>query len=69
MVEIIRHYFKESSVPLMSGLPLPKDADGIVRNKRFIDCKFHPNCDVVQFRDCEFIVNGRSVSQSVALMH
>ena len=26
-------YFKDTGFPLLSGLPLPKDADWIIRNK------------------------------------
>lgn len=39
---------------LISGLPLPKDADGVVRGKHFVDCEFHPNCDHVTFENCVF---------------
>ena len=48
------YYFKDSEVELMSGIQLPKGADGIVRNKVFVGCTFHYNCMNVQFEDCEF---------------
>jgi hypothetical protein len=39
----------------MSGLPLPIDPDGKVRNTRFKNCVFHPVCDDVVFVNCEFV--------------
>jgi hypothetical protein len=53
-----RHsYFKDQPPgrPLLSGLPLPKDGDGVVRNVRFLGCLFHPNCGRVKFEGCEFV--------------
>jgi hypothetical protein len=56
MKTITNHYFKDQDpkYPLLSGLPLPKDPDGIVRNIRFVDCSFHPNCKHTKFEGCEF---------------
>ena len=56
MKEIRNVYYKDQDPkhPLMSGLPLPKDSDGIVRNIRFLDCTFHPNCQDVKFENCQF---------------
>ena len=50
-------YFKDQSPDdrLISGLPLPKDEDGVVRDKQFEDCTFHPNCQDVRFVDCTFV--------------
>lgn len=55
--EIINHYFKDDGAHTryMSGLPLPVDADEVVRNIRFIDCTFHPQCGSVKFEGCEFV--------------
>lgn len=55
--EIRNCYFKDQDPrrPLMSGLPLPKGEDGVVRNCVFIRCTFHPNCSDVIFEDCELI--------------
>jgi len=40
-IEVINNtYFKTGTG--MSGLTVPKDADGVVRNKHFKDCEFHP---------------------------
>jgi len=49
-------YFKDQDPThqLVSGLPLPKDEDGIVRDKMFEDCSFHPNCHDVRFVRCSF---------------
>jgi len=49
-------YYKDQDPdrPLMSGLPLPKDADGVVRNCDFARCSFHPNCRQVRFEHCTF---------------
>ena len=51
------YYFKDrpDGVELISGRPLPKDDDGVVRNKIFKDCRFHPNCEDVTFEDCSFV--------------
>lgn len=58
LTEVKNHYFKDAGqrpfVPMMSGLPLPLDADGVCRNVRFIRCEFHPCCDAVKFVGCEF---------------
>ena len=50
-------YFKDrpEGVTLMSGLPLPKDEDGVVRGVTFEGCAFHPNCTGVEFVNCEFV--------------
>ena len=55
--QIWHYYFKDQhyGYPLMSGAPLPKDPDGIVRNKSFHNCTFHPNCQDVTFDNCEFV--------------
>ena len=56
MTELKNRYYKDQSPDhrLISGLPLPKDADGIVRNKHFVDCTFHPNCTLEMFVGCTF---------------
>ena len=56
MREIKNTYFKDQDPrrPLLSGLPLPKGEDGVVRDIHFIDCNFHPNCDPKFFVDCKF---------------
>jgi len=50
------YYFKDrpAGEQLMSGLPLPKDSDGIVRGKDFVRCSFHPNCCHTVFEYCTF---------------
>lgn len=54
--EVIQNtYYKESNFPLVSGLGLPKDSDGVVRNKEFVNCEFHPNTEGVTFENCVFI--------------
>jgi hypothetical protein len=57
MREYVNYYFKDQdpTKPLISGMPLPKDHDGVVREVRFIDCDFHPNCQDVKFERCEFV--------------
>ncbi|KKL88500.1 hypothetical protein LCGC14_1924120 [marine sediment metagenome] len=49
-------YYKDRPLgqTLISGLALPKDADGVVRGKQFLNCTFHPNCQDVTFEDCTF---------------
>ena len=49
-------YFKDGGKPFVyiSGLPLPKDVDGVVRNSHFIECDFHPMCKKVKFIGCKF---------------
>ena len=49
-------YFKDAGDgrSFMSGLRLPRDSDGVVRNIRFIDCTFHPSCKSASFENCEF---------------
>ena len=49
-------YFKYQSPEenLISGRPLPKDDDGIVRNIEFVNCEFHPNCEPSHFENCTF---------------
>jgi hypothetical protein len=56
MITIKDCYFKHrpKGVTLMSGLPLPINDEGCVRDIYFIDCTFHPNCRKVLFVDCEF---------------
>jgi hypothetical protein len=55
----VEYYFKDAGtrpwVTLLSGLPLPLDADGICRHRTFIRCEFHPVCDAVKFENCTFI--------------
>ena len=50
-------YFKDDGSPraVASGLLLPIDTDGVVRNKTFEECDLHPLCTNVQFEQCEFI--------------
>jgi hypothetical protein len=55
----VNYYFKDAGtrpfVELMSGLPLPLDADGVCRHRTFIRCEFHPCCHEVEFINCKFI--------------
>jgi hypothetical protein len=53
---ISNRYYKDrpAGVVLMSGLPLPKDENGIVRNIDFVNCEFHPNCRSIPFVNCTF---------------
>jgi|SRR3974390_619650 len=55
----VSYYFKDAGtrpfVSLLSGLPLPLDADGSCRNRTFIRCEFHPCCCEVEFINCTFI--------------
>lgn len=62
MKTIKNHYFKDdgSHVQFMSGLPLPADPDNVVRNVRFEDCNFHPQCwhrygATTTYENCEFV--------------
>jgi|PlaIllAssembly_1097288.scaffolds.fasta_scaffold1386171_1 hypothetical protein len=54
-------YYKDrpKGVELMSGIPLPKDEDGKVRNIKFERCEFHPNCDPERYpemyENCKFV--------------
>lgn len=50
-------YFKDdgSHRQYISGLILPTDDDGVVRNKTFIRCTFHPACGEVKFVNCDFV--------------
>jgi hypothetical protein len=52
------YYFKDdgSGDEYMSGLPLPKDEDGVVRNKVFVFCDFHFFCssEKIRFENCLF---------------
>jgi hypothetical protein len=52
----VNYYFKDQDPtrPLLSGRPLPKDSDGVVRHVDFVDCDFHPNCRGVRFEGCTF---------------
>lgn len=42
----------------ISGLPLPRDADGVTRNIDFVDCDLHP-ASVGVFENC--FINGESI--------
>ncbi len=52
-------YFKDAGSrpfePLMSGMALPLDNDGVCRDKKFVNCDFHPVCEYVKYEGCEFI--------------
>lgn len=50
---IVNHYYKDSGhgERYMSGLPLPRDPDGVVRNVNFVGCTFHPCC-AAKFENC-----------------
>ena len=54
--EISDTYFKDygDGQTFISGLPIPKDADGVCRKIRFIRCDFHAGC-AVPYEDCEFV--------------
>ncbi len=56
-MDIWDSYFKDrpDGMSLVSGLPLPKDSDGVVRDKTFSHCTFHPNCSGVSFVGCTFL--------------
>jgi hypothetical protein len=53
-------YYKDrpAGMNLMSGLPLPKAADGKVHGIQFVRCTFHPNCSPERYPtmyiDCTF---------------
>lgn len=49
------YYLKDSPIPLISGIQLPKDSDGVVRNVDFIGCHFHANCTYLTFEGCTFV--------------
>lgn len=49
---IENHYYKEHYG--MSGLPLPKSADGKVHDIDFVDCDFHHDIDPSLFVNCTF---------------
>lgn len=54
---IERRYYKKpmkDQSRMISGLPLPVDEDGVVRDKYFVQCDFHPSCGEVEFENCEF---------------
>jgi len=55
-LKLVNRYYKDrpEGLQLMSGLPLPKDADGKVHSIDFMDCTFHPNCKLDVFVDCTF---------------
>ena len=53
MVRIANRYFKNRGVQI-SGMALPTDPDGIVRDKDFVNCDFHPACSAVEFHNCTF---------------
>jgi hypothetical protein len=58
MIEYESYYFKDDRKhkgPLMSGCSIPKDADGVCRNIRFVKCDFHPCCADIKFEGCEFV--------------
>lgn len=54
--EFVDYYFKDDGTHprLISGLPLPTDDDGVVRNHKFIKCNFHAICGDAKFEDCDF---------------
>lgn len=56
MEEYKNYYFKDAGdgARFISGLPLPRDPDGVVRNKRFVGCEFHPCCKA-KFENCELV--------------
>ena len=45
-------YFKEATY--MSGIGVPADPDGVVRNRHFINCDFHIACRNIPFENCIF---------------
>jgi hypothetical protein len=49
-------YFKDygDGRTYMSGLPIPKDSDGVCRNIRFVRCTFHPGCSI-PYENCELV--------------
>ncbi len=46
-------YYKGKN--LISGMELPTDNDGCVRDYIFIQCDFHPACRQVEFLNCVFV--------------
>lgn len=54
---IENHHFRDEGDgrKFMSGLPLPRDPDGIVRNIRFVDCSFHFCCVTDCYENCDFV--------------
>lgn len=46
-------YYKEGG-SFISGQPLPKNDDGTVKDKDFVNCSFHCNCKHVRFINCTF---------------
>lgn len=58
-IEMVNMYFKDAGtrpfVPLLSGLALHLDDDGVCRDYRFVRCDFHPVCESVRFENCEFV--------------
>lgn len=51
---IERRYYKKVVKHMISGLPLPTDEDGVVRDKYFVQCDFHPSCEEVRFENCTY---------------
>lgn len=49
-------YFKDrpQGETLLSGLPLPKDDDGVIRNVDFVNCNMHVNTWNLQYENCTF---------------
>lgn len=56
MTEIRACYFKDfgDGKTYISGLAIPKDADGVCRNIRFVSCDFHVGCSV-PYENCELV--------------
>ncbi len=54
------HYFKDfgDGRTYISGLPIPRDADGITRNINFTRCDFHPG-SVSDFENCQ--IDGKPI--------
>jgi len=66
MIQVKNVYFKHngSEKPLISGIRPPskyatEPKEGgenwnLITNTHFINCEFHPNCDIYKFRNCLF---------------
>lgn len=51
------YYFKDrgDGDQFISGWPLPSEKDTLeVKDKDFVDCRFHPCCDAFKFVGCTF---------------
>lgn len=48
-------YFKDygDGYTFISGLPIPTDEDGVCRDILFVNCDFHPGCNIPHER-CSF---------------